>query len=107
MIQLPIRSSLAQAMRITRVQLSHYISWIRPYGMAPGYPTAKVYTLINTSPKNRSLSPKPRIPNRGINYAFAQGAGARSSDSSYYMGSPRRFRKALPVSLVQYTPPTY
>lgn len=99
-IPLPIRSSLAQVLRVERVQMSKYISWIRPYGMAPGYPTAKVVTLINTSSRIQRR-PTPRINRPG-------GAPAQPRVSHPgSMAAPRRFTKALPVSLNDYSPPVY
>lgn len=100
MIPLPIRSSLAQVVHVNRVQISKYVSWIRPFGMAPGYPTAKVRTLINTSSRIQRR-PTPRINRPG-----GAPAQPRVRDSGA-MGSPRRFTKALPVSLNDYSPPVY
>jgi hypothetical protein len=116
MIPLPIRSSLAQRIHNQKVQLSHYISWIKPYGMKrkypfPGtyetgdYPTAKVSTIINTSPANRQVAPRPRINRAGTSPAQPR-VGSRGS-SAYAMGTPQRFKKALPAALVTFNPPVY
>lgn len=110
-IPLPIRSSLAQIIHIHKVRMSHYVSWIKPYGMkrhypvanmALGdYPVAKVVTLINKSPSNLQARPLPSINRPGI--APSQPRVNRRGT----MGAPPRFKKALPVSLVTYVPPTY
>lgn len=108
-VPLPVRSTLAQRIAVYRVQLSRYVSWIKPFGMAPGYPTAHVLSLINTSPRNRGLTPMPHPSSvKSGSVPTARGSGARpTGDGSYYMGSPRRFKKALPVALVAYTPQVY
>lgn len=104
-VALPIRSSLAQVIHVHNWRYAKYFSWIRPFGMAPGYPVAKVSTIINTSPRNRTIYPRPVI-NRQSGQAPAQ-ARVGSRGNAYAMGSPRRFKKALPVSLTAYSPPTY
>lgn len=106
-IPLPVRSSLAQIFKLHKFQITHYFSWIKPFGMAPGYPVAKVQTLINTSPRNRSLRPLPRPAyRREMGVPMARGTGSRI-DAGYYMRGVRRFNKALPISLNQYQPPIY
>lgn len=110
-IPLPIRSSLAQIIHIHKVRLSHYTSWMKPYGMkrhypipseALGdYPVAKVVTLINKGPNNLAVQPLPVINRPGI--APSQPRVRHRGT----MGPPRRFTKALPVSMVNFVPPTY
>lgn len=108
-IPLPIRSSLAQIVHIHKVRLSHYVSWIKPYGMKRhypdpifglDYPTAKVGTIINKAP-NMRMKPLPRINRPGV------APSQPRVNSRGYMGAPPRFKKALPVSMVNYVPPTY
>lgn len=97
-VPLPVRSSLAQNIGVFRVQFSHYFARIagvtRYPGMAPGYPTAKTRSMINTAPSMvRSSTP----------VAGLRGFPARSG----YMNAPRRFSKAIPLPLNQYQPPVY
>lgn len=106
-IPLPVRSSLAQIFKLHKFQLTHYFSWIKPFGMAPGYPVAKVHTLVNTSPRNRSLSPQPRPAYRRMRgIPISGGVGSREGDP-YYMRGVTRFKKALPITLNPYQPPIY
>jgi hypothetical protein len=106
-IPLPVRSSLAQLITTYRTQISHYISRVRPFGMAPGYPTAHVLTLIQTSPAKRTLNPLPRPGGINTPGQANSGATANRGDSPYYMRGPSRFRKALPTAMHRYEPPTY
>lgn len=109
-IPLPIRSSLAQIIHIHKVRMSHYVSTVKPFGMrrhypfpdeALGdYPVAKVGTVINSSFRI-AVQPLPQINRPGIAPSQPR-VNNRGS-----MGPPRRFTKALPVSLVSYVPPTY
>jgi hypothetical protein len=104
-IPTPIRSSLAQKIAAYRVQVSHYYeAWTR--GMAPGYPVAKVISLVNTTPGGVSKNPKPR-PARDITGGIPVAGGTAGRPGGYAMGSPRRFPKALPVNMNNYEPPTY
>lgn len=97
-IPLPVRSSLAQEIAVFKVQLSHYFRQIagatRFPGMAPGYPTAKALSLINTAPRMQ-------VNSRAV--TGLRGFPARSG----YMNAPPRFRKALPSPVNDYTPPIY
>lgn len=97
-VPLPVRSSLAQEIAVYRVQLSHYFASIagatRFPGMAPGYPVAKVLTLVNTAPRMV----------RGSRAVRGQrGYPARTG----YMNAPPRFQKALPSPINNYQPPVY
>lgn len=98
-VPLPVRSSLAQEVAVWRVQVSHYFARIagatRYPGMAPGYPTAKVLTLVNTAPRMRGGNPS--------NIRGLRGYPARSG----FMAAPPRFRKALPNPVNDYSPPIY
>lgn len=101
MVQLPVRSSLAQDVLAFRVQISHYISRVKPFGMAPGYPTAKVWTLLNTAPRNMGRKSVPTISkaNRGPMQPRVSSPG--------FMLPPKRFPKALNIEPNDYEPPTY
>jgi len=105
-IPTPIRSSLAQAIAVYRSQISHYISRVKPFGMAPGYPTAHVLSLINQAPRNMSGRPTPTAgPN--IRGPYAGATANRGKQTPYFMGAARRFSKALPTAINNYEPPTY
>lgn len=98
-IPLPVRSSLAQTILVHRVQLSHYFAKVAGAtryngGMAPGYPVAKVLSLINTAPLMRRNA-------RAV--TGLRGLPARSG----YMSAPPRFTKALPLPVNDYQPPIY
>jgi hypothetical protein len=97
-IPLPVRSSLAQEIFVFKVQLSHYFRSIakatRFPGMAPGYPTAKAATMLNTAPPMRVNS----RATTGL-----RGFPARSG----FMNAPPRFKKALPLPVNDYQPPIY
>jgi hypothetical protein len=99
-IPLPVRSSLAQTIFVWKVQLSHYFRMVsgvtRFPGMAPGYPTAKTATLINTAPGMTRTT-------RGGMIVGATGRPARQG----FMAAPPRFSKALPAPINDYQPPIY
>jgi hypothetical protein len=117
MIPLPVRSSLAQVVHVQKVQLSKYFSWIKPGSQLVGtlgspeeggYRVARVFTLIQTN-YARSRSPRPVLGRRP---AYGGSMGARAGSKSTVsgrrgMGTPQRFRKSLPVALVEYSPPVY
>lgn len=98
-VPIAVRSSLAQEKTVYRVQTSHYnfvkVKATRFPGMAPGYPVAKVLSLINTAPQMRRGNPSAT---RGL-----RGYPARSG----FMAAPPRFRKALPTPVNDYSPPIY
>lgn len=94
-VPVAVRSSLAQTIMVFRAQVSHYISQVRPGPVPMDYPVAKVRTLINTAPANRSRRATP-VPGR-------KGFPARSG----YMSAPPRFRKALRAPVNDYNPPVY
>lgn len=97
-IPLPVRSSLAQPISIFKVQFSHYLARIagasRYPGMAPGYPTAKVLTMLNVAPR------------MAVKQATPRGVTGRPSRQGY-MNAPQRFKKALPLPINDYQPPVY
>lgn len=103
-VPLPVRSSLAQEIGIFKVQLSHYFRAIagatRFPGMAPGYPTAKVLSLINTAPKNMTKS-------GAVATGKSRAGFGGYPKTSGFMGAPKRFEKALPLPINIYEPPTY
>lgn len=90
-VPIAVRSSLAQTRSVFRIQLSRYISWIKPGPVPMTYPVAHVHTLINTRPKNRGL------------VTGLRGYPAQSSQ----MGAPPRFTKALKVKQNTYRTPLY
>jgi len=103
-IPTPIRSSLAQRIAQYKVQVSHYLeAWTK--GMAPGYPTAKVVTLVRTNSATRR-NPTPR-PARDVTGMIPASGGTAGVPGGYAMGTPRRYTKALPTAIVNYEPPTY
>lgn len=106
MIPLPIRSSLAQVINRHVFRNSHYVSWIKPFGMAPGYPVAKVRTLLSASRRVVAPDGIHRIPRPMVNRAGTAPAQPRYLGSGV-MTPPRRFRKALPAQMVTYNPPVY
>lgn len=89
-VPIPVRSSLAQTVLIFRRQITTYISRVKPYGMAPGYPTAKVPTILHTTPRHALIR-------------SARGYPA----SKGQMLPPKRFTKALPTKQNDYEAPTY
>jgi hypothetical protein len=89
-----VHSSLFQRVLVHRWQISVYISKLRNYGMRPDHPAVHVQTIINSGPANPGGHPVQVS-------RFGRPA---------YKGTMRplsRFRKALPVSQVPYTPPEY
>lgn len=111
-IPMPVRSSLAQDIGVFKVQLSHYIylfaratRWpgmpgtsysTSYYPSFSGYPTAKVSTVVNTSPQMRA------------SYANRQARGLRGFPArSGFMLAPPRFKKAIPAPINTYQPPIY
>lgn len=93
-IPLPVFSSLFQRILIHRWQVSSYISSLRNYGMRPDYPAAKVMTMIPSGPSNKSG-----------NVVTVSRFGRPSTSGT--MKAPKRFRKALSVTSIPYTPPEY
>lgn len=121
MVPLPVRASLAQEIGIYKVQLSRYLYLISRvtrwpgmpgtsystshYPTFQGYPTAKVVSLINTSPSRRSLRPRPNMRRR-TGYKNSPATTAAPSRPGY-MNAPPRFKKAIPAPLNNYEPPVY
>lgn len=103
-VPVAVRSSLAQEIGVFKVQLSHYLRAIvgatRYPGMAPGYPTAKVLSLVNTAPKN--MNTRGAVPTGTSRPGF----GGYPKTSGFMKASPR-FKKALPLPVNNYQPPIY
>lgn len=88
------RSSLGQPVTRYRSQISVYLSKYRTGLQAViGYPTARGQTILNTAPP---LSRRP-TPRGNGNAPTHPGA----------MGTPKRFKKALPAPLNVFNPPVY
>lgn len=90
----PVFSSLFQRILVHRWQISSYISQLRNYGLRPDYPAAHVMTMVPSSPSNKSG-----------NLVTVSRFGRPSTSGT--MRPLRRFRKALPVTSIPYTPPEY
>lgn len=93
-VPLPARSSLGQMLERYRLQRSHYVSAFR-LGLQSeiGYPSARGQTILNSAPP---LTSRPRPVGNGM--ATAKPGAMRP---------PPRWRKALPVPVVPFDPPTY
>ena len=95
------RASLAQDVLIHRYQNSHYVSvtgFPERRSFLIGYPQAHVLTMVGGGP-SPNQTPAMANPVQSINKVPIQRGGT--------MAPSPRFKKALPLPLNNYTPPTY
>lgn len=105
-VPMPIRASLAQDVNAYRIHFSRKLRFLRTYGFAPGNPVLKApknpYTVYGV--KSRRPLPVVRGGKRAGPLSVTRTPAAARPG---YMGSPKRFPKALPVVPNNYTPPIY
>jgi len=89
-----VHSSLFQRVLVHRWQISAYISRMRNYGLRSDYPAAKVQSILPSGPSNPGGNP---VAVSRFGRPMQKGT----------MRPLSRFRKALPVNKVNYTPPEY
>lgn len=100
------RQSLAQTVIVHRYQQSKYFSRLRNYGLRPDYPIAHGHVVVQTG--NSSVNNAPTITSTKMGTDSSLGVPqVNSAGAQGFMRPGGRFRKALPLPVVNYNPPIY
>lgn len=100
------RASLAQTVIIHRYQQSKYFSRLRNYGLRPDHPIAHGSVVVQTGHSSVHNTPAMTSTRLGTD-PLSKGIQVNRPGQGGFMRPGGRFKKALPLPVVNYDPPVY